>query len=167
MTLLRTGFFFSKSTWSPPVVNAAPSISEVTLNFDFGVNEAPVGQNTGLVFDVIAGNAAPMISAVTLNFDYWTNTKPVGDDVDLTFNVIAADADNSGPVGQDQVLTFEVGENNAAPVITTVTLNFDFLQNTKPVGADTDLTFDVIAGDGASNAAPAGLDQTLMFVVAA
>lgn len=148
MTLLRTGFFFSKSTWAPPVLNAAPTISTVTLNFDYGVNDAPVGQNTGLVFDVIAGNAAPMVSVVTLNFDYWVNTKPVGDDVDLRFDVIAGDmVSNAVPLGQDQILTFEVGgsSNNAAPTVSTVTLNFDFWTNTKPVGQDNTLMFVVAA----------------------
>lgn len=90
MTLLRTGFFFSKSTWTPPVVNAAPAISAVTLNFDFSTNSAPVGENPGLSFEVPPGNAAPMISTATLNFDLISNAAPSGQDQSLEFDVAAA-----------------------------------------------------------------------------
>lgn len=90
MTFLRTGFVFSKSGWVPEVVNAAPTISTVTLNFDFSVNSAPVGMNTGLAFDVLPGNAAPTISTSTLNFDFVANAPPSGQDQVLVFDVEAA-----------------------------------------------------------------------------
>jgi len=93
MTLLRTGFFFSKSTWTPEVLNAAPTISSVVLNFDLRENSAPVGENAGFVFDVLAGNAAPMTSTVTLNFDLiatTANTAPEGQDQNFVFDVAAA-----------------------------------------------------------------------------
>ena len=86
MTVLRTGFVFSKSLWSGPA-NAAPSIDTVTLNFDFKVNRPPVGQNTGLSFEVARGNAAPIIAGVTLNFDNIENMPPVGQDQSLIFQV--------------------------------------------------------------------------------
>ncbi len=86
MTVLRTGFIFSKSTWTPPV-NAAPSIDTVTLNFDFKVNAPPVGRNTGLSFEVERGNAAPIISGVTLNFDNVENSAPTAQNLSLVFQV--------------------------------------------------------------------------------
>lgn len=52
MTLLGTGLFFSNNTWTDPAVNAAPTISTITLNFDFAVNQAPVGANQTMVFEV-------------------------------------------------------------------------------------------------------------------
>ena len=87
MTVLRTGFVFSKSTWTPPV-NAAPSVDTVTLNFDFKVNAPPVGRNIGLSFEVERGNAAPIIAGVTLNFDNIENTPPIGQNQSLVFQVI-------------------------------------------------------------------------------
>lgn len=90
MTLLRTGFFFSKSSWSPPTENAAPTITSTTLNFDLSVNSAPVGANMVLGFDVPPGNAAPMISSATLNFDFISNSAPLGQDQFLVFDVDAS-----------------------------------------------------------------------------
>lgn len=54
MTLLGTGLFFTNSAWSPPAPNAAPSISTVTLNFDFTTvtNSPPEGTNQSMVFEV-------------------------------------------------------------------------------------------------------------------
>lgn len=89
MTLLRTGFFFSKPMWVPPTNNAAPTISSVTLNFDLRTNEAPVGDNVGLVFEVLPSNAAPSIAAITLNFDLVSNSPPVGQNQALVFEVAA------------------------------------------------------------------------------
>lgn len=87
MTLLGTGLFFGKAKWSPPAVNAAPSISTVTLNFDFRANSAPMGSNQALEFDVIPQNAAPQISTATLNFDLTTNSAPTGQNLTLVFAV--------------------------------------------------------------------------------
>lgn len=41
MTILGTGLFFSSATWTEPAENAAPTISTITLNFDFTQNAAP------------------------------------------------------------------------------------------------------------------------------
>lgn len=59
MNLLGTGLFIANSTWQPPAENAAPSITSVTLNFDFTANAAPVGQNQSFTFDVLPNNSAP------------------------------------------------------------------------------------------------------------
>lgn len=107
MTLLRTGFFFSKSTWTPPVINAAPTVTTVALNFDFTLNSAPVGQNLVLAFDVAEGNAAPTLTTATLNFDFPNNSGPEGQDQVLLFEVLEPDL-NTAPEGQDQTFEFEV-----------------------------------------------------------
>lgn len=71
------------------MVNAAPTIGSVTLNFDWRVNAAPVGENADLSFEVLPANAAPAIGTVVLNFDLITNRGPVGQDQALVFEVAA------------------------------------------------------------------------------
>lgn len=116
MTLLRTGFFFSKSTWVPPVINAAPTITTVTLNFDQVFNVAPVGSNLVLLFDVIEGNAAPSITTATLNFDFVANSRPLGQNQVFNFEVPEPATNNAAPLGQNQILEFEVTGVDSASI---------------------------------------------------
>jgi len=59
MTLLGTGLFFGESTNNATDGNAAPSITTLTLNFDFTTLRPPVGQNQAFIFEVLPQNQAP------------------------------------------------------------------------------------------------------------
>jgi len=87
MTMLRTGFYFSKSFWTPPVVNQVPSLTPAVLNFDLKENSAPVGIDVDLSFNVPPRNAAPTLTTAVLNFDLNPNTPPSGEDHTLYFVV--------------------------------------------------------------------------------
>ncbi len=72
MTILGRGLYIAEAQSPPITVNAAPSIAPVLLNFDLVSNNAPVGNNQNLIFDVTpftAPNSGPIGMAQTLEFN--------------------------------------------------------------------------------------------------